>query len=423
MIHSGGKGKSGGGKRKTSARTALVASGSVSSDGSVKLTRREYIDATLNDASFSPLAALISNVVLVTILVSTVSFVVGTEPAYADSAWLDGLEVVVVGIFSVEYLSRFVVTFEDRCSFVLAPLNLVDLVAILPWYIEKIAGAGGAGEVLRVLRVLRVVRVFRVFKLAKYTESLGMFTACMVHSLEALKLLCFFFSMAVLIFSSLMYYAEQGTPTEVDGETLLLRSDGNESPFTSISTTFWWSIVTMTTVGYGDTYPVEQVGKGIATCAMLGGVLVLALPLSVVGQNFTDAYHETMKSRAYAELQTAVPEGADPEVFVHAAELLEEHCAQIDKICGAISFAMQREGDSGNVYAAMMCKQFELQAANIKQACDGLANTVTDPAILSVILAEPGAPANIATAKTMLEKVTVAHHIEKVTVVQVTKMI
>lgn len=409
MIHSGGKvgafkGKV---KRKTPAG-ALLASGSERSDGTVTqhaLTLRQYIDLTLNDPSFSPLASFVSNVVMVTILVSTVSFILSTERAYENAAWLDQLEAVVVGIFTLEYLARFVVTFQSRCSFVLAPLNLVDLAAILPYYVELVAGANGSGEVLRVLRVLRVVRVFRVFKLAKYTESLNLFALCILNSAEALKLLVFFFTLAVLIFSSLMYFAEQGERTEVDGETVYLRSDGSESPFSSIFTTFWWAIVTMTTVGYGDTFPVENSGKGIATCAMLGGVLVLALPLSVVGQNFTDAYHDTLKAKAYAELKESMTEGADPEVFVLAAQLLTRHCEQVEKICGAISHAMRGRGKD-NLFAATLRKQFDLQQANLKQACDGLAETVTDPAILQVLLAEPGAPENIAKAREMLEQVT-----------------
>jgi len=158
----------------------LVAPGATRSDGTVKLTCREYVDKTFNDPTFSPLASLISNVVLVAILVSTVSFVVGTEPALEGSPFLDQLEIVVVMIFSVEYVTRFLVTFESRYSFVLTPLNMIDLLAILPWYVEKVAGAGG-GEVLRVLRVLRVVRIFRVFKVGDMRSKLEVFTLCMVN--------------------------------------------------------------------------------------------------------------------------------------------------------------------------------------------------------------------------------------------------
>ena len=301
-------------------------------------------------------------------------------------------------IFSVEYVTRFLVTFENRCSFVLTPLNLIDLLAILPWYVEKVAGASG-GEVLRVLRVLRVVRIFRVFKVGDMRSKLEVFTLCMVNSVEALKLLVFFFGIAVLIFSSLMYYAEHGVKTEVDGEIVYMRSDGSESPYTSIAATFWWAIVTMTTVGYGDTFPVENPGKAVATLAMLGGVLVLALPLSVIGSNFTDAYPYP-QGKAYAELEESMQ--APTGVFVLAAQLLTRHCEQVEKICGAIGDAWKGKD---NLFAATLRKQFDLQRANLKQACDGLAETVTDPAILQVLLAEPGAPEN-AKAREMLEQVT-----------------
>ena len=380
----------------------LVAPGATRSDGTVKLTCREYVDKTFNDPTFSPLASLISNVVLVAILVSTVSFVVGTEPALEGSPFLDQLEIVVVMIFSVEYVTRFLVTFENRCSFVLTPLNMIDLLAILPWYVEKVAGAGG-GEALRVLRVLRVVRIFRVFKVGDMKSKLEVFTLCMVNSIEALKLLVFFFGIAVLIFSSLMYYAEHGVRTEVDGETVFMRSDGSESPYTSIAATFWWAIVTMTTVGYGDTFPVDPPGKAVATLAMLGGVLVLALPLSVIGSNFTDAYADTLKAKAHAELSSQVPGGADVDVFVLASKELESHCADIEKICGALSHGLTIKGS--NAGASALKKQFELQLSNVKQACDGLAQTVTDQGFLQVMLGDAGSSANVAKARAKLEQI------------------
>lgn len=104
--------------------------------------------------------------------------------------------------------------------------------AILPFYVEKLSGGG---EKMAVLRVLRVVRIFRVFKLmskSKMAESLQMFVQTLQKSVDALKMLCVFFSLAVLIFASLLYYAEK---------------DREDSPFVSIPVTFWWAVVTMTT--------------------------------------------------------------------------------------------------------------------------------------------------------------------------------
>ena len=130
-----------------------------------KLSNREAINQTLNEPSYSPLAMIISNVVMISIVISTVSFVISSMPAFQDEgskAALAVVEVVVVGIFTVEYVCRFTVYPGSRCAFVVSPMNMIDLVAILPFYVEKLSGGG---EKMAVLRVLRVVRIFRVFKL------------------------------------------------------------------------------------------------------------------------------------------------------------------------------------------------------------------------------------------------------------------
>merc|ERR1719440_2520298 len=102
------------------------------------------------------------------------------------------------------------------------------------------------------------MRILRLMKLLKKNEGMQMFAITMIRSGESFKLLLLFMSLAVLIYSSLFWYAERGTYDEAKGA--FLRSDGEESPFTSIPATFWWAIVTMTTVGYGDTYPIETMG-------------------------------------------------------------------------------------------------------------------------------------------------------------------
>ena len=186
-----------------------------------KLSNREAMNQTLNEPSYSPLAMVISNVVMLAIVVSTASFVISSMPAFQDAdskGVLAVVEVIVVGIFTVEYICRFTVHIGSRCAFVLSPMNMIDLVAILPFYVEKFFGGGEGMAVLRVLRVVRIfrplttesptmrycsascpyiqVRIFRVFKLmskSKMAESLQMFVQTLVKSVDALKMLCVFF--------------------------------------------------------------------------------------------------------------------------------------------------------------------------------------------------------------------------------------
>ena len=367
-------------------------------DDTARPSLRLAIERTLNDPSYSRLASFISNVVLVAIIVSTSSFVVGTMDAFEGAEWLNHVEVAVVAIFTAEYVSRFAVHYGSRVSFVVQPLNLVDLLAILPFYAELAFGAGNtpSSDVLRVLRVLRVVRIFRVFKLANFVESMRVVGTCMAESTDALGLLVFFLCIAVLIFASLLYYAESGvrTPASDGGADVFLRSDGSESPFTSIPATFWWAIVTMTTVGYGDSFPVEPAGKLIATFAMLTGVLVLALPISVIGSNFTDAYAASLKARAYHELLEA-PSGGDggaspppSDVFSHAAQRVDAHAAELQRLLDATSHAFTRGREPA---ARALGVQFDVQCAAVQQALGGLSRLLSNKQVLEVLLREEGA--------------------------------
>jgi len=179
-------------------------------------------------------------------------------------------------------------------------LNLVDLIAIMPFWIEV---AAGQGVPLGFLRVLRLARVFRIFKLGKYNEGMSLFARTLHASIPALSLLCFFVLIGVVLFGSIIYFVEGGTyvvdasvcpeslgyacyvrPNSYSGE------DMEQSPFVSIPYSFYWVMVTMTTVGYGDQYPQTGLGKFITICCMLCGILTLALPITVLGSNFTAEY-------------------------------------------------------------------------------------------------------------------------------------
>ena len=154
------------------------------------LTLRQKIDKTLNEPDFSTAAKYIALIVISSIVVSTVTFVIGTEAYFKQEPWasaLNNIEMVVVAIFTVEYVCRFLVYDGNRCVFIVSPMNLVDLAAITPFYAELLFTDSSASSVLRVLRVLRVARVFRVFKAAKGMDSVTTFTVCMINSGAALQ--------------------------------------------------------------------------------------------------------------------------------------------------------------------------------------------------------------------------------------------
>jgi hypothetical protein len=190
-------------------------------------------------------------------------------------------------------------------------MNLIDAVAILPFYLEKFAGIGGGG--LGVLRILRLARVFRLFKAPALSEGVTLLGNVIGQSYPSLRLLTFFAMIGCILYGSIIHLCEQGEwhgPNEAayaadtdDGgngwpkDGVWLRPDkfgtGKErTPFMSIPRSMWWVMVTATTCGYGDMFPTTDLGKVVATLTMLSGVLVLALPITIISSNFTTEYEK-----------------------------------------------------------------------------------------------------------------------------------
>jgi len=165
-----------------------------------------------------------------------------------------------------------------------------------------VSGDGGG---FGFLRVLRLARVFRVFKMGKYNKGMQLVSRVMMQSAPALQLMMFFTILGMILFGSMLYFCESGKwhLTEEYPDGVYLREDATgmlkePSPFTSIPACFWWVIVTQTTVGYGDTYPTTGPGKMVGTITMLSGVLVLALPITIIGANFANEYAKSLEQEA-----------------------------------------------------------------------------------------------------------------------------
>lgn len=181
-------------------------------------------------------------------------------------------EHICVFAFTIEYVCRFVCA-RRKWRFARQFLNMVDVLAVLPYYLILFS-AGTLGEGLQ---AVRLIRVLRVMKMSKYSSGVGVLITALQVSLQPLMVLVFFVLIAVIVFSSLLYYTEKEDP-----DTL----------FISIPDTFWWSFVTMTTVGYGDMVPMTTLGMTLGCFVMLCGVLLLALPITVIGANFAKALRD-----------------------------------------------------------------------------------------------------------------------------------
>jgi len=180
------------------------------------------------------------------------------------------LDVVAIGAFTVEYLLRlWSITVDPRYSrpvvgrlrWALTPMALLDLLAILPFYLPFVVAD------LRVLRLARVFRLARIGKLARYSKAANVLLGALKERREELYLSGGVIAMLMLVSSSLMYYAENAAQPEV---------------FSSIPAAMWWAIVTLTTVGYGDSYPVTTAGRMLAAATAVLGIAMLALPTAIV---------------------------------------------------------------------------------------------------------------------------------------------
>lgn len=183
--------------------------------------------------------------------------------------------------FTIEIIIRFLVN-PDKKSFVKSPVNLIDFVATLSFYFDFIMQTTKIYDSQHsdLYEFISIVRIFRLFKLTRHSGGLKILIHTFKASLKELYLLIFFLILFIIIFASLIYYAER-LQTNPDNQ------------FTSIPIGLWWSIVTMTTVGYGDLVPKTYAGMFVGGCCALIGVLTIALPVPVIVSNFAMFYSHT----------------------------------------------------------------------------------------------------------------------------------
>ncbi|XP_017294234.1 potassium voltage-gated channel subfamily C member 2 isoform X9 [Kryptolebias marmoratus] len=207
-----------------------------------------------------------------------------TDPA------LTYVEGVCVFWFTIEFLVR--VTFcPVKLEFVKSVLNIIDFVAILPFYLE--VGLSGlsskaAKDVLGFLRVVRFVRILRIFKLTRHFVGLRVLGHTLRASTNEFLLLIIFLALGVLIFATMIYYAERIGAKPNDPTAAL------HTKFKNIPIGFWWAVVTMTTLGYGDMYPETWSGMVVGALCALAGVLTIAMPVPVIVNNFGMYYSLAM---------------------------------------------------------------------------------------------------------------------------------
>ncbi|KAL7886808.1 hypothetical protein AOLI_G00045290 [Acnodon oligacanthus] len=241
----------------------------------------------------------------------TVGNVTREEIVYevVTDSWLTYVEGVCVVWFTIEVFTR-VVFCPDKAEFFKSLLNIIDFVAILPFYLE--VGLSGlsskaAKDVLGFLRVVRFVRILRIFKLTRHFVGLRVLGHTLRASTNEFLLLIIFLALGVLIFATMIYYAER-IGANPDDPTASAHTN-----FKNIPIGFWWAVVTMTTLGYGDMYPETWSGMLVGALCALAGVLTIAMPVPVIVNNFGMYYSLAMaKQKLPKKKNKHIPRAPQP---------------------------------------------------------------------------------------------------------------
>ena len=195
------------------------------------------------------------------IVISLITFSIETLPNLSPSFrwWLYAIEVVTVAIFTIEYILRLTLADRKR-EFAFSFFGIIDLLSILPFYIST-------GVDLRSIRAFRLLRLFRAFKLVRYSKAIQRFHRALLIAREELILYFIVTVMLVYLAAVGIYYCE---------------TDAQPEKFTSVFHSLWWAVATLTTVGYGDVYPITAGGKIFTFLMLLVGLGIVSVPAGIV---------------------------------------------------------------------------------------------------------------------------------------------
>lgn len=221
------------------------------------------------------------------ILLSVISIILESIPKISNDYGeiLRKFNLISIVVFSIEYLMRLYVSdlthlstnrIKSAFRFIFSASGLIDLLAILPFYLPMLIKMD-----LRFLRALRLTRFLRVLKVNRYNDSLNLIWTVIKEKKSDLAVTGFVTFLILLLASFVMYYVE-----------------GEKQPdqFPNILASFWWAIVTLTTVGYGDVYPITGLGKMISGLIAILGIGLVALPTGIIGAGFMSKIENKRKN-------------------------------------------------------------------------------------------------------------------------------
>ena len=238
------------------------------------------------------------DIVIIAVILANMGAVVlesfeGLYERYAG--WFAALELVSVALFTVELALRLWTCDLLRpgrtwpvavMRFLVSPVGLIDLLAIVPFYLPLLIPVD-----LRVVRILRLVRFLRLLKLTRYTRSVTAIAAVVRERRHELMVAVFLTSLLLMVASTLMYYMESKVQPDA---------------FPNIIASLWWAVATLTTIGYGDVFPVTGLGRLLSGIIAVLGIGLVALPTAIISSGFVEALARDKAEAADKQASDAV---------------------------------------------------------------------------------------------------------------------
>ena len=249
---------------------------------------KSRIHQILEDFHFKDTAAKIVNIFIISLIIlNVIAVILETEESFKIySKYFKYFEIFSVIIFTIEYLlrvwsstadKRYKRPFVGRLKFMLRGFLLIDLISILPFYLPVLLPFD-----LRFIRILRFFRILRVLKLGRYSEAIQSIARVIKSKSADLISVIIVIMVLLVVASGCMYYIEH---------------DAQPEKFKSIMSAMWWSVVTLTTVGYGDVYPVTVPGKIFGAIIAFLGIGMFALPAAILASGFTEELQRKKKEK------------------------------------------------------------------------------------------------------------------------------
>lgn len=212
------------------------------------------------------------------IVISIINFTVQTLPDknFVLQKYLNAIEIICVFFFSLEYLLRLIAS-KKPLKFIFSFFGIVDLLAILPFYLTL-------GTDLKSLRAVRLFRLLRLLKFLRYGDTLKN----LKQSFDNVKKELILFSAATLL---LIYFSSVGI--------YFFENEAQPDAFSSVFNAMWWSVATLTTVGYGDIYPITTGGKIFSTFIVFIGLGLVAVPTGLIASSLTQALNKKSSDKDF----------------------------------------------------------------------------------------------------------------------------